>query len=205
MTDPTRREFLAAAGGALASLGRRRPASRRRSSAGADPPADGRSPRTGRMAVEGIHAYTDRVSVAAGDVDPFPRQQLASLRAPGLPARAPTSTAPVATRSCIRSARRRPPSSRSTRARICIVDKPLDPRHRSAGLTLEVWIRRWRTIGRQAIIGQFDEPRRLRLRPVRQRGRLAGLLPRRRRRLRRGESAHDAARPTPDGGQSARA
>ena len=26
-------------------------------------------------------------------------------------------------------------------------------------MTLEVWIRRWRTTGRQAIISQFDEPR----------------------------------------------
>ena len=39
-----------------------------------------------------------------------------------------------------------------------LVEKPLDDRPMSEGLTLEIWIRRWRTVGRQAILGQFDEP-----------------------------------------------
>ena len=136
--------------------------------------------------VEGIHAYTDRVSVAAGETIRFhvssshPYElQVCRLghrrRRPGR-----------ATRSCIRSARRRRPSSRSIRAHTCIVGQAA----RSTGpslpaLTLEVWIRRWRTIGRQAIISQFDQPDALRLRTVRQRRRLARLLSRRRRRLRR--------------------
>ena len=93
MSEPTRREFLATAGGALAASASRRPASRSRPSPGTDASRRRRFPRTGRMSVEGIHAYTDRVSVAAGDVDPLSRQQLVSLRAPGLPARASTSTA----------------------------------------------------------------------------------------------------------------
>ena len=39
-----------------------------------------------------------------------------------------------------------------------LAEKPLDDRTMPGGLTLEVWIRRWRTVGRQAILGQFDEP-----------------------------------------------
>ena len=42
----------------------------------------------------------------------------------------------------------------------------------------------------------------MRLRPVRERGRVAGLLPRRRRAVRRAPPPHDAPRPAPDGGQS---
>ena len=116
---------------------------------------------------------------------------------------APTSTARRATRSCIRSADRPRPSSRSTPARISSSRSLWIPGHRYPALTLEVWVRRWRTIGRQAIISQFDRAGSLRLRAVRRRGRFAGLLPRRRRRLCRGESAHDAARPTAHGSQPA--
>ena len=52
----------------------------------------------------------------------------------------------------------RRPFSRSTRARTLVADKPLDAAAEMHELTLEVWIRRWRTTGRQAIISQFDEP-----------------------------------------------
>ena len=39
------------------------------------------------------------------------------------------------------------PSSRSIPAHTCIVEKRLDPRTALAGLTLEIWVRRWRTVG----------------------------------------------------------
>lgn len=38
-----------------------------------------------------------------------------------------------------------------------IVEKPLDAAIALPALTIEVWIRRWRTTGRQAILTQFDE------------------------------------------------
>ena len=67
MTDPNRREFLASTGAALASA----------SFALADRDAIVRSespvsmPPHRPMTIEGVHAYTDRVSVAAGDVIRF--------------------------------------------------------------------------------------------------------------------------------------
>ncbi len=38
------------------------------------------------------------------------------------------------------------------------VDRPLDATADMAAISLEIWIRRWRTMGRQAIISQFDQP-----------------------------------------------
>ena len=104
-----------------------------------------------------MHAYTDRVSVCAGDTIRFyvsssvPYElQLCRL---GLdvdgPSRdeilhsfgqSPAATQPIHPGSYI------------------LVEKPLDDRSMPEGFTLEIWIRRWRTVGRQAIIGQFDEP-----------------------------------------------
>src|SRR5438128_6413267 len=73
MTDPTRREFLAAAGGALASTAwdtPESPAVERAQGAnrGEEPLA---FPPHRPLTVVGIHAYVDRVSVAAGDTVRF--------------------------------------------------------------------------------------------------------------------------------------
>ena len=110
------------------------------------------------IVVEGVHAYTDRVSVAAGDVirfhvsssHPYELQVCRLGTDVDGPSRdevlhsfgpSPAAVQPIHPGSYL------------------IVDKPLDPETSACRrLTLEVWIRRWRTIGRQAIIGQFDQP-----------------------------------------------
>ena len=107
--------------------------------------------------VEGVHAYTDRVSVAAGEIIRFhvssshPYELQLCRLGPDVDGPAKdqilrsfgTSTASV-----------QPIHPGS----YLIADKPLTPAQTLPALTLEVWNRRWRTIGRQAIIGQFDEP-----------------------------------------------
>ncbi|MDR3635348.1 MAG: LamG domain-containing protein [Isosphaeraceae bacterium] len=155
MTAPTRREFLAAAGGALATsslAGRelRAADAERQDARAAVPPHR-------PLTVEGVHAYTDRVSVAAGetirfhvssahpyelqvcrlglDVDSPARDELVHSFGPS-----PAATQPIHPGSYV------------------AVDKPLDPHAALPGLTIEVWVRRWRTMGRQAIVSQFDEP-----------------------------------------------
>jgi hypothetical protein len=109
------------------------------------------------MSVEGVHAYTDRVSVAAGevirfhvssshqyelqvcrlgtDVDGLSHDQVLHSFGP-----APAAIQPIHPGSYL------------------LAEKAPDSRIPLPGLTLEVWIRRWRTVGRQAIITQFDEP-----------------------------------------------
>jgi hypothetical protein len=156
MTDQTRREFLAATGSALAStpfvaLEPRAVEPARGPEASAVPPHR-------PLSVPGIHAYTDRVSVAAGDIVRFHVSssypyELTVCRL-GLdvdsPARdeilhsfghSPAAVQPIHPGSYL------------------IVDAPLDAETSLPALTLEVWVRRWRTTGRQAIIAQFDQPR----------------------------------------------
>jgi N,N-dimethylformamidase len=155
MSGPTRREFLTTAGALATSA-----------IAASEPPAADPRP-TSRAAaipphrpqvVEGIHAYADRVTVDAGDIvrfhvsSSYPYElQVCRL---GLdvdgPGRddvvqafgpSPAAIQPIHPGSYL------------------FIDKPLDPRASLPALTLEVWVRRWRTTGRQAILGQFDEPR----------------------------------------------
>jgi hypothetical protein len=159
MTDPNRREFLASAGAALAAspflVADQGPGEHGPTSESATLPAP--FPPHRPMAVEGVHAYTDRVSVAAGevvrlhvssshpyeleicrlgtDVDGPARDQVLHSFGPS-----PAAVQPIHPGSYL------------------IVDRPLDPEMTLSALTLEVWIRRWRTVGRQAIIGQFDLP-----------------------------------------------
>ena len=205
MIDPTRREFLAAAGGAIASAtivgaGHARARHVRASPERARSEFDSR--RIAPLAVEGIHAYTDRVSVAGGRDDSLSCEQLVSLRAPSLPARDRRRTQSIATRSCIRSAR----SARGLQpihpGSYLHVEKRLDHRDRARGLDA-------RDLG-QALAhhgppGDHQPVRRaesVRLRLVRQRRRLARLLCRRRRRVSRAEFAHDRSRSAQDGDQS---
>lgn len=154
MDDPNRREFLASAGGALAaaSFVCAEPA-RTEASETNDSPIPPHLPKI----VEGVHAYTDRVSVAAGevvrfhvsgsfpyelqvcrlgtDVDGPSRDQVLHSFGPS-----PAIVQPIHPGSYL------------------VAEPPIDPGMALPALTLEVWIRRWRTIERQAIIGQFDPP-----------------------------------------------
>jgi hypothetical protein len=160
MPESTRREFLAAAGTVLASA----------PLAGTEPPHHGSSPGNepnsgGRElppheshVVEGVHAYADQISVAAGetirfhvsssepyelevarlgtDVDSPARDEILHSFGPS-----PAAVQPIYPGSYLVAAR------------------GLDHETALSALTLEVWIRRWRTRERQAIITQFDEPR----------------------------------------------
>jgi Concanavalin A-like lectin/glucanases superfamily len=156
IVDQTRREFLAAAG-ALARAPFGVPAAlATESTAEADPAAIAAAiPPHRPLSVEGVHAYASRVSVAAGetvsfhvssshpyelqvcrlgtDVDSPARDELLHSFGP-----APAAVQPIHPGSYL------------------VADKPLDAGTELPALTLEVWIRRWRTRGRQAIISQFD-------------------------------------------------
>lgn len=157
MTDRTRREFLAAAGGALAStalIGQGPSAAAPSREADRGPEPSGIPPQR-PMVVEGVHAYADRVSVAAGEVIRFhvssshPYELQVCRLGPDVdgPAQdevlhsfgqSPAAVQPIHPGSYL------------------AVEKPIDAEAPLPALTLEVWIRRWRTTGRQAILAQFD-------------------------------------------------
>ena len=78
------------------------------------------------LAVEGVHAYTDRVSVAAGRHDPFSRRAARIPTSSRFAASGPTSTAPRATRS-LHSFGPSPAAVQPIHpGSYLIVDKPLD-------------------------------------------------------------------------------
>jgi hypothetical protein len=109
------------------------------------------------LAVEGIHAYTDRVSVAAGETvrfhvsSSYPYELKVCRLGPDVDD--PTRD------EVLHSFGRSPASVQSIHpGSYLIVEKSLDAAVELPALTIEVWVRRWRTIGRQAILSQFDEP-----------------------------------------------
>src|SRR5205823_11094732 len=107
----------------------------------------------------GIHAYTDRVSVAAGDTirfhvsSSYPYELQVCRLGPDVDGPARDEILHSFGRS---SAAIQPIHPGS----YLVVDKLLDAATPLPSLTLEVWIRRWRTTGRQAILSQFDRPHR---------------------------------------------
>jgi N,N-dimethylformamidase len=159
MNDSTRREFLAATGGALVSSA----FATTESQAGERARAENREPEPVAfpphrpLTVPGIHAYTDRVSVAAGDVvrfhvsSSYPYELQVCRLGPDVdgPARDEVlhsfGPSPAATQAIH-------PGS------YLIAEKSLDSTTALPALMIEVWIRRWRTTGRQAILTQFDQP-----------------------------------------------
>jgi N,N-dimethylformamidase len=155
MTSPTRREFLAAAGGALASSTLTGRESRAAGAATAETLAA--IPPHRPLIVEGIHAYTDRLSVAAGEPirfhvsSSYPYElQVCRL---GTDVDSPDHDTVVHTFGPTPAAQQ-PIHPGSYVA----IEKPLDAGADYPGLSLEIWVRRWRTAGRQAIISQLDEP-----------------------------------------------
>ncbi len=158
MTEQTRREFLAAAGTALAStsivaseLRGAEPAqvTKRETAPAAIPPHQA-------LTVEGVHAYTDRVSVAAGDVIRFhvSSSYPYELQVCRLGPNADGPSKDEVLHSFGQSPAAVQPIHPGSYA---LADQPPDPQVPLSGLTLEIWIRRWRTIGQQAIISQFDK------------------------------------------------
>jgi hypothetical protein len=159
MADQTRREFCVNAGGALAATAlvsadllatvKAADSSSTREPAAIPP----HRPQT----VDGVHAYTDRVSVAAGDTVRFhvsssvPYElQVCRLGidvdSPALDevlhtfARAQAHVQPIHPGSYL------------------VADQPLPAGEDLPPLTIELWVRRWRTLARQALISQFDNP-----------------------------------------------
>ena len=111
MIDPTRREFLATAGATIASAkiagaGDAR-ARHVRAQLGTNPLRT-RFPPHRPLTVEGIHAYTDRVSVAAGETIRFHVSSSYPYELQVCRLGTDVDSPSIATRSCIRSARRRP-------------------------------------------------------------------------------------------------
>src|SRR5437764_1247257 len=160
MTDPTRREFLAAAGGVLASpplVASELPAVELAQAADRDREPEPRAfPPHRALAVEGIHAYTDRVSVAAGDTirfhvsSSYPYElQVCRL--------GPDVDGPVRDE-LLHSFGRKPAAVQPIHpGSYLVIDPPLDAAALLPALTLEVWIRRSRTTGPQAILTQLDQ------------------------------------------------
>ncbi len=159
MTDQTRREFLAAAGGALAvsPLMAAETPTAKLARAEKREPESASIPRHRSLAVEGVHAYTDRLHVPAGETirfhvsSSFPYElQVCRL---GTDVDGPSKD------ETLHSFGSSPAAIQPIHpGSYLVADKPLDATADLPGLTLEVWIRRWRTVGRQAIIGQFDAP-----------------------------------------------
>ncbi|MGP0064438.1 MAG: N,N-dimethylformamidase beta subunit family domain-containing protein [Isosphaeraceae bacterium] len=159
MTTPTRREFLVAAGCTMATTSLADRGTPDDDNADAKTPtADSQSfPPHRALAVEGIHAYTDRVSVAAGDVVRF--HVSSSFPYELQVCRLGSDVDSTARDQLLHSFGHSPASAQPIHpGSYLIVDKPLDANASLTSLTLEVWIRRWRTTGRQAILTQFDEP-----------------------------------------------
>jgi len=156
MTDQTRREFLAATGGALASTTfvalepRAAEPARGTESSAVQPHRP--------LAVQGIHAYTDRVSVAAGDTVRF--HVSSSYPYELQVCRLGTDVDGPSRDEVLHTFGRSPAAVQPIHpGSYLIIDTPLDAETSLPALTVEVWIRRWRTTGRQAIIAQFDQPR----------------------------------------------
>ena len=159
MTDPTRREFLAATGCTLVSSAFVTTESHAGDQAGAEnsKPELAAFPSHRPVTVPGIHAYTDRVSVAAGDVvrfhvsSSYPYELQVCRLGPDVngPAHDEVLHSFGPSRASLQPIH---PGS------YLVAEKPLDSATLLPALTVEVWIRRWRTIGRQAIVTQFDKP-----------------------------------------------
>ena len=159
MTEQTRREFLAAAGGALATTSRAAGELHLVDPALADDDGAQAAEFPGHRPLEvvGVHAYTDRISVAAGETirfcvsSSYPFElQVCRL---GLDVDSPERD------DILHSFGKSPAALQPIHpGSYMLVPKGLEPVTNLSGLTLEVWVRRWGTMGRQAIISQFDEP-----------------------------------------------
>ncbi len=159
MIDPTRREFLAAAGGAIASTTVL--AAEPRDSESSDEIRNEAGPDAfpphAPLWVEGVHAYTDQLSVPAGDTIQF---HVSSSNPYELSVcRLGTDVNSVDGDEILHSFGRSDAALQPIHpGSYVLVEERLNPAAELKGLTLEIWVRRWHTKGRQAIISQLDEP-----------------------------------------------
>jgi N,N-dimethylformamidase len=156
MIDSTRREFLAVAGGVLATTGPGSGPSEHEADARGEQSAPGVIPPHRPILVEGIHAYTSRVSVAAGETigvhvsSSYP-YELTICRLGSDP---DSALRDETVHTFGRSVPLLQPIHPGSYLHI---EDRLDPGIELPGLTLELWVRRWRTVGRQALFSQLDE------------------------------------------------
>jgi hypothetical protein len=159
MNDQTRREFLATAGSAVASVKIAAMEARAETTARQSPNDSSPEPTPPHRAqhIPGIHAYTDRLSVAAGDTI---RLHVSSTYPYELEiCRLGTDVDSIAQDKILYRFPPHAPQSQPIHPGSYLhVEKRLDPQTELRELTLEIWIRRWRTTGRQALISQFDQP-----------------------------------------------
>lgn len=153
MNDRTRREFLAAASGALAVTALGAP------DAWAEEPKtrNEQIPPHEAVMVEGIHAYTDRVSVPAGETIRF--HVSSSYPYELQVCRLGTDVDGPSRDEILQSFGQSPPMVQPIHpGSYLVADRALESETPVKALTIEVWIRRWRTKGRQAILSQLDRP-----------------------------------------------
>ncbi len=155
MIASTRREFLAATGGVLATAGSG-PSEHQSADARGDQSEPGLIPPHRPILVEGIHAYTSRVSVAPGETisvhvsSSYP-YELTICRLGSDPDSALRDETVHTLGRSVPGLQPIHPGSY-----LHVADR-LDPGIELPGLTLELWVRRWRTVGRQALLSQLDE------------------------------------------------
>lgn len=159
MADHTRRDFLKAAGGVLASTGLVASEQRRDK---IDPvnkvaPESKLIPPHRAQAIEGVHAYTDRLNVPAGESIRF---YVSSSHPYELEVcRLGVDVDSTSRDDVLHQFGRMPATVQAIHpGSYLAIEKPLDPLGELPAIAIEIWVRRWRTIGRQAIVSQFNEP-----------------------------------------------
>jgi hypothetical protein len=156
LNETNRREFLGAAGAAVASASL---AATGLTVSQAALPAAGGAPIPPHRALdlEGVHAYTDRVSVAAGEAiqfhasSTFPYELQVCRLGPGVD--------DPATDQILHSFTVARPAAQPIHPGSYVhIPAGLPSGEALGALTLEIWVRRWRTRGRQGLLTQYDEP-----------------------------------------------
>jgi hypothetical protein len=157
MSEPNRREFLVAASGALASSAVRAAGTTEAQPSPNATAADSAIPPHKPQVVEGVHAYADRVSVSAGEVIRF---HVSSTYPYSFEVRRLGPDVDDPSRDEVLAAFQPSPAVVQPihAGSYLVADKPLDRDTELNALSLEVWIRRWRTVGSHGIITQFDQP-----------------------------------------------
>lgn len=159
MADQSRRDFLKAAGGVLASTGlvAAEPKPVKSGAVEKVAPESNLIPPHRAQIVEGVHAYTDRINVPAGE----PIQFYVSSSYPyelevcrlGIDVDNPSRD------DVLHQFGRMPASVQPIHpGSYLVVDRPIESQANLPALAIEIWVRRWRTIGQQTIISQFNEP-----------------------------------------------
>ncbi|WP_373652148.1 N,N-dimethylformamidase beta subunit family domain-containing protein [Schlesneria sp. DSM 10557] len=158
MSDPTRREFLAVASSVLASAGLNA-TERNAAQAASQPKREAESkaiPPHRVQIVDGVHAYTDKVNVAAGEIIRF--HVSSSYPYELQVCRLGTDVDSPSRDQVLHSFGSSPAAVQAIHTGSYLaVEKALDAKVELSEFAIELWIKRWRTLERQAIVSQFDD------------------------------------------------